>query len=167
MPWYTELFEPDVERLRGEEPLWSDPWVRVMCDFAADGVWTRDGAADNVVFLPITPDLMNRILCWQGVFEDTEPSCGQPFEWKAEELQAFAQEGLAIAIEMKRQLPGWAVIYHDESRLPSRLSSAELASFGLPDPSRREVIELLRPWFEYEIDDEVIRTGQASDNFPA
>jgi hypothetical protein len=167
MPWYTEMSEQDVLRLRGDDPLWTDQWVRVMCDFAADGVWTRDGAADCVVSLPINLDLMNRILRWQGVFEETDRSLPEPFEWTDEELTAFAQEGLAIAIEMKQQLPGWTVIYHDASRIPFRLSSAELASFGSPERGPRAAIKRLRPWFEYEVDDEVVRTGQAPDNFPA
>lgn len=153
-----ETLAAEVRRLREEKAgycarLAAERWIRVMCDYSADGVWARNGAATLPAFLPISIALTARILAWQEVYETFEP-------WEVEvdpvKWAAWAAEGLAIAIDMKRQLPDWTVVYHDDTRGPPQTP-------GVPWD---EIIERYRPWFEHEIAPEVVRTGQPPDNYP-
>lgn len=95
----------------------NDTWVRILCDFAAEGVWNRDGSAGLVDDLPVSPSLKKRITAWQDTYEaiyrwDRKPSI--------QELTSFAGEGLEIARDVKRQLPHWTVVYFDELAFHNR-----------------------------------------------
>lgn len=148
----------EAERLRREYPetcerYAREKWIRVMCDYSAEGVWAKGGGGTSPHYLPISIPLIARILHWQYVFETLgiglRPVNRRP-------LIRWAKEGLAIAIEMKRQLPDWTVIYHDERREPPFVANVSIeAAFAH-----------FRPWFEYEITDEVLRTGLPPDNHP-
>jgi hypothetical protein len=85
-----------------------DRWVRVMCDHSAEGVWHRDGSAPPVSALPVPETLQARILAWQRTFEESARDDGSVA------APGFGAEGLAIAREVKRHLPGWTVVYFDE-----------------------------------------------------
>jgi hypothetical protein len=164
MPWYTDItrLEAEAELCRAEGQVWTDPWVRIMCDFGADGIWDRDGAPGAISELPITLALMQRIFRWQEDYEEFgKDSPPDPFNWTADELQGFAAEGLEIAIEVKRQLPAWTVLYHDESRIPARPGRTELAALGGPQQGASDRYhDLYRQRFEYEITDAIVSSGK-------
>jgi hypothetical protein len=95
-------------------------WVRIMCDYSADGVWHRDGAAGCADDLPLRPELIERIRQWQALYETNDYDARQPkFNWAA-----FSEEGLAIAKAVKVSLPDWTVVYFDEQALARVGSSA-------------------------------------------
>lgn len=130
-----------VYQASGYEPatLSGHRWVRVMCDYCAGGVWNRNGAAVSPEQMPITPELALRIYRWQAWYEDLmRPEAPGPDK---AHLERFSREGREIAIEVKRQLPGWTVVYFDEARLAS-------VSPGAEGP---------RGWFEYEITDAMMQ----------
>lgn len=120
-------------------------WVRIMCDVSADGVWDLEGRACDSDDLPIAPDLIERIRCWQEHYEAIENSLedGRDGNW-----QAFSAEGFAIARAVKAALPDWTVIYFDEA-------SACTVPF---DDRRRRITE-----YEYEITLNRERHEQASN----
>lgn len=88
-------------------------YVRVMCDYCADGLWSEDGAAHPDDY-PITPALKARIAAWQDEFER---AASIDRGMSREVLLAFNAEGRAIAVEMKLQLPDWTVVFFDSVRV--------------------------------------------------
>lgn len=51
-----------------------EKWVRIMCDYAADPIWSRSGGNVDLEDLPVSADLLKRLLAWQGWY--------QHFGWK-------------------------------------------------------------------------------------
>ncbi len=96
-----------------EIDLMKDKWIRVMCDYSAEGLWDRDDCAASVNELPIPDALRQRLLKWQEWHDIHDYNEKPPIEidWKA-----FSAEGLAIAREIKKTLPDWTVIYFDEEK---------------------------------------------------
>jgi len=149
-----EALKADVARQRAKYPeevaqLEKERWIRVMCDFSADGVWNQDGLATSPEVLPISIELMVRIHTWQAVYETLDPMDG-PVD--PNDFVQFVHEGFLIAVEMKRQLPNWTIIYHDDGR------AGELG--GKSGMAYRNALDRYRLWFEYEITDAVIQSGQ-------
>ena len=88
------------------------PWVRIMCDACAEGVWNHDGESCAAADLPMPPDLLARLRAWQASYDAAELDDDQAFDWAA-----FTAEGCSIAQAVKAALPDWTVIYFDEARL--------------------------------------------------
>ncbi len=99
----------DVER-----PFVEERWVRIMCDFSAEGVWHRNGAAGSLEGLPLSVGLQTMIRIWQAWYELSDLSDAASAE--VFDVAAHAAFGLCIARMVKRQLPAWTVVYHDENR---------------------------------------------------
>ncbi|MFZ5735517.1 MAG: hypothetical protein ACOY6K_01365 [Pseudomonadota bacterium] len=114
-----------------DAPPFADRWVRIMCDYSAEGVWDKQGRSVSAEDLPVPSDIHRMLLGWQEWYEaaDSTDADRLPFDGAA-----HAAFGLYIARRVKRALPDWTVIYFDESKLPPR---------GAPD--------LPRHVFEYEI----------------
>ena len=149
-----EALKADVARQRAKYPeevaqLEKERWIRVMCDFSADGVWNQEGLATSPDVLPISIELMMRIYAWQAVYETLDPLDG-PVD--PNDFAQFVNEGFQIAVEMKRQLPNWTIIYHDDGR------AGELG--GISHARIKNPTEHYRLWFEYEITDAVVHSGQ-------
>ena len=107
-----------------------DKWIRVMCDFAATGLWSKSGSLASLGDVPISPDTFFRLGVWQHWYESRRHD--EPIN----SLDKFVAYGLAIAKDIKAQLPEWVVIYHDESK-------------HYTDPCREYEItegELYNPW---------------------
>lgn len=117
------------------ERTWiDDKWVRVMCDFAADGLWAKSGGSVGPEDLPVSDDIKARLRKWQDYFERHNQSYLPPGERDTEfDVVAFSAEGLAIAKAIKAALPDWTVVYFDESR----------CTYGDADQRREE--------YEYEV----------------
>lgn len=149
-----EALKADVMRQRANYPeevaqLAKERWIRIMCDYSADGVWDQNGYATSPDVLPTSIELMMHIYAWQAVYETLDPLDG-PVD--PDHFAQFVNEGFLIAIEMKRQLPDWTIIYHDESRASElgRISHARI----------KNPTEHYRLWFEYEITDMTIQSGK-------
>lgn len=119
-----------------DDDLSVDCWVRIMCDFTANGVWNRAGACVSLEDLPVDEALRDRIRRWQAVYDDHDDHDGPDLD-----VAPFSAEGLAIAQAVKRRLPDWTVVYHDEAKFRAYLN-AERHSLE-PRWRKRE--------FEYEI----------------
>ena len=81
---------------------------------------------------------------WADLFEECEAADRQDNAWTPEQDRAWSDEGLATAIEMKRELPGWTVVYHDGWRM------AAADGVEVEDPAA---------FFEYEVTDVVEEAG--------
>jgi hypothetical protein len=58
-------------------------------------------------------------LRWQAVYDAHDEEDGPPLD-----AASFAAEGLEIARAVKRQLPDWTVVYHDEKKFADHLADA-------------------------------------------
>lgn len=112
-----------------------DKWVRIMCDFCADGVWNRDGASISAEDVPISEALKARLAAWQEWYGRDCQDYMPPEERERHlDRKAFSAEGLKIARAIKSELLDWTIIYFDDE--------AANASTNKHD----------RSTFEYEID---------------
>ena len=149
MRWYDdrERLEAEVARVRaqGPSPLLRDRWVLIRCDYETDGVWTRAREPSRAEALPIGLDLMERLHRWTDLFETNPEWDRYGNRWAPQHDRLWSDEGLAIAIAIKRELPGWTVIYHDAWREAS---------------ADHPPVEERRAFFEYEVTDTVVRTGR-------
>jgi hypothetical protein len=94
-----------------------------------EGMWTAEGlllpfASDS---LPIASELAGRLMDWQYRYSQ-EPD--ETFDWAD-----FSREGLALAREIKAQLPDWTIVYWDHHK--SHIAREQ----GIEDKS----------YYEYEI----------------
>ena len=168
MARYREEAADDLAELAEER------WVRVMCDYMADGVWDKGGGSMACTALPITPELAFRIRQWQRVYGRLGHASG--YDDRRIDYSDFGAEGFAIALEIKRQVPGWTVVYRDERRRCPEPSEAMFRRYRMAIRSRpdlakawgvREVIwDHYREWSTYEITDAVLATGLPPDNKP-
>ncbi len=153
MRWYENRAKLQVaverERAGGPSPMEAEAWVRIQCDYATGSVWSRDGQPGQPEQLPISFDLMVRLRRWQDLFEECEDWDRHGHRWTPEQDRAWSDEGLAIAIEMKRELPGWTVVYHDGWRAVAADGPADMPEVGSH-----------RSFFEYEVTDAVVRSRE-------
>lgn len=94
-------------------------WVRVMCEWACEGLWDKGGLPRGIDELPVSDGLQARLMAWQERYEvlaaeeendlDASPPIRDRSRWVA-----FSADGLKIAQDVKRELPDWTVMYHDE-----------------------------------------------------
>lgn len=99
----------DVER-----PFVEERWVRIMCDFSAEGVWHQNGAAGSLDGLPLSVGLQAMIRGWQAWYELSDLSDAASTE--VFDVATHAAFGLCISRMVERELPAWTVVYHDEGR---------------------------------------------------
>jgi hypothetical protein len=86
-------------------------WVRIMCDYEASGVWSKDGMPSDIDGLPVAMDLRTQITDWQRLYASKDSSL-LVHDWV--HWRTFRDTGLALAVQVKWQLPDWTVVYHDE-----------------------------------------------------
>jgi hypothetical protein len=91
------------------------PKVRIVADYCTPGYQLSEDDAYAFGELPVSRELLERLARWNDRYErcdprDYEDVCGMRFDFVR-----FAAEGLEIARAVKRALPGWTVLYWDES----------------------------------------------------
>lgn len=107
-----------------------EKWVRVMCDFSAEGVWAKDGAGISMDELPISREIKQRLLEWQEWFERDYENYLPPSQRTTNfDAAHFSRVGLEIAKAIKAELPDWTVVYFDEERSSAGDRSSDRASF--------------------------------------
>jgi hypothetical protein len=81
-----------------------------MADWDSPPIWDKQGIGTPTDWLPVAADLVQALEDW--VYEYSNRS---PFEQdsKFDERQ-HAAKGLELARQVKRQLPDWTVIFHDD-----------------------------------------------------
>ncbi len=87
-----------------------DCWLRVDCDYGAEGLWDDRGRMISVAHIPISEALGKRILAWQEWHdEQAEPwSSNDLYDWNLHWRTATD-----IARCIKRELPDWTVVARD------------------------------------------------------
>lgn len=89
-------------------------FVRVDCDFAADGLWTERGAAYQPESLGLSPALCVALRAWQLHHDEAATVIsGNPFNDKAHEAI-----GRQIAALVKGERPDMHVVYGGDEPYP-------------------------------------------------
>ena len=86
----------------------TDNYVKLMADYTSTGVWDTFGHSILPGSLPISESLKNRITEWQAEYDKYAFDAGF-------DIKTFSRIGLSLAGDIKDELPGWVVIYFDES----------------------------------------------------
>jgi hypothetical protein len=117
-----------------------DKWVRVMCDYEAEGLWEMMGAAACLDDLPVSDELKRRLVAWQDWFERDCQNYLPPSQRTARfDVPAFSKEGLSIAQSIKSELPDWNVIYFDEEKARQRRIGDPRSTFEYPITSSADI----------------------------
>ncbi len=92
-------------------------FVRVDCDFAADGLWTRRGAALEPEALGLSPALCVALRAWQLHHDATQTIVsGRPFNQRGHE-----RIGRQIAALVQAERPDLHVVYAGDEPYPGDL----------------------------------------------
>ncbi len=92
------------------------PKVRIVADYCSTGYQLLDDNARAEGELRISDTLRSRLTDWNDRYEDNcHPRDYEDITGTTFDFVAFAKEGLEIARAVKRELPGWTVVYWDES----------------------------------------------------
>ncbi len=113
-------------------------WVRIMCDFSADGVWDRQGRAEDCDSLPVSEHLKEMIKGWQEWHEFSDDEMGNPDYQYFWDVKAFSVMGLCIARKVKTELPDWTVVYFD-------MEKAETTKYDRDNKSIEYEYEIIMP----------------------
>lgn len=145
MPLYTEMSQllAQVKIKRFSATLYKHDvkWLRIMCDYSAEGVWNHRGAATSLAAYPISDALAARILAWQNWYECMLGDLTGAARWNDFFGMDFSEAGRMLAQAVKQELPDWTVVYFDDARCN------EVYEQGLDrtDPK-------VRALYEYEIE---------------
>ncbi|GJH17287.1 hypothetical protein CBA19CS22_12115 [Caballeronia novacaledonica] len=112
-------------------------FVKVMPEYASNGIWHRDGIHAEPVELPISKSLLARLAQWSGWYNINDDYLPVDDRKNRLDWDKFEQEGVAIARAIKRELPEWTVVWSDERKLKALI---------LAGPERRP-----RSAFEFEV----------------
>ncbi|HET8612265.1 MAG TPA: hypothetical protein VFL92_05815 [Sphingomonas sp.] len=87
-----------------------DQWLRVDCDYFAEGLWDERGRMISLSNVPISQPLRRRILAWQEWYDEkAEPEpCSTSYDWELHDLVR-----IDIARALKRELPDWTIVAGD------------------------------------------------------
>lgn len=98
--------------VEADNTLVQHKWVRVMCDYEADGVWDKEGCGVSADDLPVSAATRAQLRAWQ---HDYSMRCDDHHDpaVRVFDNAAHAAAGLPIAQAIKRELPDWTVIYFD------------------------------------------------------
>lgn len=91
-----------------------DKYLKVMCDFCAEGLWTSKGAI-SPYSLPLSEDLQEKLVAWNWWYDlgfDNPQKMTGEIEFN---LSEFVAQGLELAQQLKRELPDWTIYYFDEA----------------------------------------------------
>ena len=96
-----------------------DKWVYIDAEFDAQGIWTKGGSACSAHDVPVSEDVVQRILEWQRRYnyEAPPPFDREGYVWGSFDVEDFSRQGLDIARALKTQLPDWTVVYFDLHKL--------------------------------------------------
>lgn len=87
-------------------------WVRIMPDWCSSGIWDTNGGNCDESELPVTQELIDRIIAWQKRFDSQEVYLPPTIE-SEQEAEDIMVENLLIAIEVAKQLPDWTVVINN------------------------------------------------------
>jgi len=87
-----------------------DKYLKIMCDYTAEGVWTRRGATSPYL-LPLSDELREKLVDWNGIFDIGLEESGLTWE-------QFNAMGLDLAKQVKKELPDWTIYFYDEMAYP-------------------------------------------------
>ena len=95
------------------ENFLSTKHITLMADYSSSGVWDKDGFNLFLDILPISVALKAAINGWTDWYEtntDYDRSLPSTFQTKA-----FSCVGYQLALDIKRELPLWNIVYFDET----------------------------------------------------
>lgn len=95
-------------------------FVRVECDYGADGVWNERGAAYNIDDFAIPQKLKDEFRVWQHAHDETAPDR----LWDMLEKMRYTETALRLSQQLKRALPNCLVVFIDR-RIDDHLNPCE------------------------------------------
>lgn len=95
-----------------------DKYVKIMADYCSDAIWAKDGCGELLDELPISEGLKGLLARWQRKYDLECDDYLPKSERRTPEFdkKEFSLEGLKIAMDVKKELSDWTVVYFDEWR---------------------------------------------------
>jgi hypothetical protein len=107
-----------TENNKDESDIYANPvYVRVMPDYMSNCIWHFDGLHMDPEELPVSEKLKTQLAQWAdwyNINDDFKPEAERKnrLNWKK-----FNAEGVEITRAIKRELPHWTVVWHDDKKL--------------------------------------------------
>lgn len=101
----------------------NDKYIRVMPDYASNGIWHRQGIHAEPDELPISKSLHEWLAAWANRYDINDDFLPESERKNRLDWSEFTSEGLAIARAIKAELPDWTVVWWDEQKLAEAMRS--------------------------------------------
>lgn len=89
-------------------------FVRLMADYASDGVWNRRGSGIDLADLPISRSLRDAIAAWCADYETSEFYLEPAMRTVGFDVAGFNARGEELARQLSVELPGWLVTHRPQ-----------------------------------------------------
>jgi hypothetical protein len=89
-------------------------YIKLMADYASDGVWDENGAMLDRDELPITGELLRDITDWCNRYESSQFYYSTEERTRDFDTRAHNAQGEILARRLQEELPDWTVKFQGE-----------------------------------------------------
>lgn len=97
----------DIPQMTDEQLATMRRCIKLMAEYTSSGVWNKFGVNQDLDSYLLSTGLKRRIEHWCGWYESAWDNDAFP-------LEQFNETGKKIAIDIKKELPSWEVLYYNE-----------------------------------------------------
>lgn len=108
-----------------DTPHADEKYIRVMPYYISNGIWHRDGLHADPEELPVSNELLVRLAQWSDWYNVNDDFLPEDERKNQLNWDEFEKEGVEIARAIKRELPDWTVVWHDERKLVALVRAGE------------------------------------------
>lgn len=97
-----------------------EKYVKLMADYCSSGIWNKLGQSLDLDSIPLSNRLKTEITVWVEYYDKFSPDHlpEESVDLKnAFDYKSFSLVGLVLADKIKQELPGWTVVYFDDSKV--------------------------------------------------
>jgi hypothetical protein len=106
-------------------------WLHLSSFNDGDGLHDRENRAADIIAVPISEALRERLMRWSGMVLYRPNPIGLSHE-EYEAINApLDAEGLAIARALKAELPDWTIYYYDHEAAAEANYEGDVAEIGV------------------------------------
>lgn len=88
--------------------------LKIMFDYEATGVWDSEQQSIPVSWLPVSQSTRDLISQFQNSLNDMRIPYDDEFtEEEQKEYESYMKIGMQAAIELKKELPQWTILFHN------------------------------------------------------
>lgn len=91
-----------------------EKFIRLMADYASDGIWNGRGSGMDIGLLPISQSLRSAITDWCLDYEASQFYLEPALQTVDFDVDSFNARGEDLARRLSVELPGWLVTHRQQ-----------------------------------------------------